>query len=60
MLRTNGSVSEDVRLVVFPLLVFNGGKQMVMLVSALIRYPNCMYVLYISRYMRLCVYMFEA
>lgn len=30
---------------------------MVMLVSALTRYPDCMYMLYISRYMGLCVYM---
>lgn len=57
MLTTIGNVSEDICLVVFPLLVFNGGQQMVMLVSALTRYPNCMYMLYVSRYVGLCVFM---
>lgn len=57
MLTTIGNVSEDICLVVFPLLDFNGGQQMVMLVSALTRYPNCMYVLYVSRYVGLCVFM---
>lgn len=37
MLRTSGNVSEDVCLVVFSLLVFNGGEQMAMPVSILIR-----------------------
>lgn len=55
MLRTSGNVSEDVCLVVFSLLVFNGGEQMAMPVSALTRYPNCTYMLYISRYMGRCV-----
>lgn len=51
----NGNVLEKVCWC-FLCCFFNAGKQMVMLVSALKRYPNCMYMLYIYRYMGLCVF----
>lgn len=51
--KNSGNVLEKVCLVVFSLLFF---LMVAMLVSALKRYPNCVYVSQMYRYIELCVF----